>query len=92
MDMAMSGFQASSLGGEQSMMCRVWACRAGKYVPWGEFHGFMAAPVAQVNPVGFQEMPLMKVEIQPYFCDSFHFVLLRGFVKHEHLFYAGRQD
>lgn len=50
-------------------------------MPWGEFHGFMAAPVAQVNPVGFQEMPLMKVEIQPYFCDSFPLCIVERLCK-----------
>lgn len=41
----------------------------------------MAAPVAQVNPVGFQEMPLMKVEIQPYFCDSFPLCIVERLCK-----------
>lgn len=36
-------------------------------------------------------MPLMKVEIKPHSCDSFYFVLSRGFVKHEHPSSAGRQ-
>lgn len=100
--MAMSDFQTSGLGREQPMTCCGWACKAGKsslgcisVVAWAEFHGFMVSCLhrwPKLNPAGFQEMPLMKVEMQPHSCDSFHFVFTRGSAKHEHLCSAGRTE
>lgn len=60
MDMAISDFQPGGVGRAQPMICCVWACKAGKYVAWAEFHGFMAAPVAQVKASRFSRNAFLE--------------------------------
>lgn len=94
--MAMSDFQASSLGRAQPMLCVYGPAELGNTWPGPSSMVSWMHQWPKLNPVGFQETPLMKevplMDLQPHSCDSFHFVLLRVFVKQEHLFSAGRQD